>query len=62
MSCHIAEMWSISARNCTFDRIYERKLSVFLRMRMFLRKFLRMFLRTCILVETCIYNVTALIE
>lgn len=31
-------------------------------MRMFLRKFLRMFLRTCILVETCIYNVTALIE
>lgn len=31
-------------------------------MRMFLRKFLRMFLRMCILVETCIYNVTALIE
>lgn len=37
-------------------------MSVFLRMRMFLRKFLRMFLRMCILVETCIYNVTALIE
>jgi len=55
-------MWSISARNCTFDRIYGRKLSVFFRMRMFLRKFLRMFLRMCILVETCIYNVTALIE
>lgn len=31
-------------------------------MRMFLRKFLRLFLRMCILVETCIYNVTALIE
>lgn len=31
-------------------------------MRMFLRKFLRMFLRMCILVETCICNVTALIE
>jgi hypothetical protein len=44
-------MWSISARNCTFDRIYERKLSMFLRMRKFFRKFLRMFLRMCILVH-----------